>query len=376
MKVAIVHDFLTKVGGAERVLEVLHQIFPQAPIYTLLYDQKGTKSFFSQGYDIRPSRLQKLPKFIRQRQKLLLAKFPQAIEELDLSEYDLVISSSNSFAHGVITRPHTLHLTYCYSPMRYSWDWAHQYLRENNIGLGPIGLYIRSLISKIRLWDYYSSERTDKWVAISKTVAKRIKKYYQQESEVIYPPTEIENLLKNTRKPKEYFLIVSRLTPYKNIDLAIKACDELKVPLYIIGEGSDANRLKSLASGNVHFLGWQKDEDRNRYLSECKALIFPGEDDFGLTPIEAMAAGRPVVALNKGGATETVIAGKTGEFYNSDDSSEGLKKSINKIISGYNSYKVEECRRQAKKFSKEVFITNFSRFVEKEYQKYQDEIKT
>jgi len=372
MKVAIVHDYLTKIGGAEKVLQVVHGIYPDAPIYTLLYDEAGTKGQFKFGYEIRTSRLQKLPKFIRNHSRLLLAKFPQSIEELDLSEFNVVISSSNSFAHGVMIRPKTLHITYCYSPMRYAWDWTHNYLKENNIGFGPFGLYVRSLISKLRVWDYYASKRTDEWLAISQTVAKRIKKYYRSDSTVIYPPTDIAELLSSDKKPKDYYLIVSRLTQYKNIDLAIKAFNNLKLPLYIIGEGSDRKRLEGLAGETIKFLGWKSDKDRNKYLSECKAFVFPGEDDFGLAPVEAMAAGRPVIAYGSGGATETVVAGVTGEFFNNlmtDD----LAAAVKKIQNNNSKYSSEACKGQAKKFSTEIFIQTFKKFVQQAYNKFQNE---
>jgi glycosyltransferase involved in cell wall biosynthesis len=373
MKVAIVHDYLTKLGGAEKVLETIHEIYPQAPIYTLLYDKKGTRGIFESGYEIRSSKLQKLPGFLRRRSRLLLSKFSRAIEEFDLSEFDLVISSSNSFAHGVITPQQTLHITYCYSPMRYCWDWAHNYLKENNIGMGPLGLYVRSIISRIRLWDYYASKRTDEWIAISKTVAKRILKYYRKNSEIIYPPVDINELLNNDKKPKDYYLIVSRLTQYKNIDLAIRAFNQLGIPLYIIGEGADEKRLKRLAKKNISFLGWKKDNERNKFLSECKAFVFPGEDDFGLTPVEAMATGRPVIALNSGGATETVISGETGEFFDQTNKIDDLMRAITKVEKNYLSYKPEVCKNQAKKFSKETFIANFKNYIEKKYREFKNE---
>jgi len=375
MKVAIVHDYLTKLGGAEKVLQVIHGIYPEAPIYTLLYDEAGTKKQFSKGYKIRPSRLQKLPGFIRKRSRFLLSRFPKAVEQLDLSGFDIVISSSNSFAHGVITKPSQLHITYCYSPTRYLWDWSSQYLKENKIGFGPVGFYIRSLISKLRVWDYHASSRTNEWVAISKTVAKRIKKYYRQNASVIYPPTNIDELLKNDRKPGNYYLIVSRLTQYKNIDLAIQVFNNLKLPLYIIGEGADEKRLKTMAGDTIKFLGWQNDSDRNNYIYGCRAFLFPGEDDFGLTPVEAMAAGRPVIAYNAGGATETVVAGKTGEFFNDFTKIDSLNNCVTKFESEYSKYKAENCKNQAQKFSEEVFIKNFKQFVEFKYKSFKNEIK-
>lgn len=366
MKIAIVHDFLTKIGGAEKVLQTIHEIYPEAPIYTLLYDEAGSKKQFAKNYDVRTSKLQRLPKFIRNKQKLLVGLFPSAIEKFDLSEYDLVISSSNSFAHGVITNPSTLRITYCYSPTRYLWDWSAHYLKENNIGLGLKGLFVRSLISKIRIWDFYASKRTDKWIAISKTVSNRIEKYYKQKSEIIYPPAELDDLLNNQSKSENYYLIVSRLSPYKNIDLAISVFNQINLPLYIIGEGSDRARLEKIAGSSIKFFGWQSDKNRNALIKKCKALIFPGEDDFGLTPVEAMAAGRPVIALRAGGVTETVIEGKTGEFFNS---SFELKDKILSIENNHSSYKAENCKTQAMKYSKQIFIRNFKNFIESEYKK-------
>lgn len=372
MKIAVVHDFLTKIGGAEKVLQTIHQIFPDATIYTLLYDKVGTRGEFEKhGYDIRTSGLQKLPAFIRQRQKILLSKFPQAIEEFDLAKYDIVISSSNSFAHGVITRPNTLHITYCYSPMRYAWDWTHEYLRENNIGFGLLGIYVRKLISDLRVWDLLASKRTDIWIAISKTIAQRIIKYYKKDSTVIYPPVEIYNYLNNKNEPQDFYLIVSRLTQYKKIDLAIKVFNDIKIPLYIIGEGSDRKRLKRLASKNIKFLGWKSEKEKIGYFKKCRAFLFPGEDDFGITPVEAMAAGRPVVAYNSGGATETIIAGKTGEFFDNYDDPKSLKDAILTLEKNYLNYKPEICQVRAKEFSEEIFQQKFKDFVDKEYKKFQ-----
>jgi len=371
MKIAIAHDYITKIGGAERVLSTLHDIYPDAPIYTLIYDKQGTKGEFEKaGYNIKTSKLQKLPGFLRRRPRLLLAKFPQAVEEFDLTKYDVVISSSNSFAHGVVTRPQTLHLTYCYSPMRYGWDWAQEYLKENNVGFGPVGIYIRKLISDLRIWDFLASRRTDVWIAISKTVARRIKKYYKKDSIVIYPPVEIDNYLDNKNKSKNYYLVVSRLTQYKKIDLAIKVFNDLKMPLYIIGEGADRKRLEKLANKNIKFLSWKSDKEKIRYFQKCRAFLFPGEDDFGITPIEAMAAGRPVVAYNAGGATETVIAGKTGEFFDNYDDPNSLKNAVLKLDKNYSIYKPSVCKNQAKQFSAEIFNRKFKSFIEKKYKKF------
>ena len=375
MKIAIVHDFLTKLGGAEKVLQTIHKIFPDAPIYTLLYDKVGTKREFCRpDYKIITSGLQKLPGFIRRRHRHLLSKFPQAIENFDFSDFDAVISSSNSFAHGVITRPKTLHITYCYSPTRYLWDWSSEYLKENKVGFGLKGMYIRHILSKQRVWDFLASKRTDKFIAISKTVANRIKKYYKIDSEIIYPPVEIEELLDNEETPENYYLIVSRLTQYKKIDLAILAFNKLKLPLYIVGEGSDYSRLRSMAKNNIKFLGWVSEKEKISIIKKCKAFVFPGVDDFGIAPVEAMAAGRPVIAFADGGATETILEGKTGEFFSDSNNPDDLISVVKKMEKNYQSYKGVDCKNQAKKFSEEKFIEQFNQFVEKEYKNFTSKV--
>jgi glycosyltransferase involved in cell wall biosynthesis len=368
MKIAIVHEFLTKIGGAEQVLLSFHKMFPDAPIYTLLYDEQNTNGIFN-DCQIITSSLQKYPRFIRTRTKLLLGKLPRAVEEFDFSEYDVVISSSNSFAHGILTKPKTLHISYCHSPMRYAWDWYHEYMKENKIGFGPISLYIRNLIYKTRIWDKASSYRVDFWIANSANVQKRIKKYYGFSSEIIYPPVDVSKIEMTDGIPDDYYVIVSRLEPYKKIDLAIKAFNKLEKQLVIIGTGSQENYLKSIANDNIEFLGWQSDKSVQEYLRNAKALVFPGEDDFGITPIEAMACGRPVIAYNKGGVAETVKDGATGVFFN-DPNSASLVEAINAMEKNYTNFSPNVCRKQAEKFSFEVFRDSFNKILEQQYFEY------
>lgn len=370
-KVALVHDYLTKLGGAEKVLQVLHEIYPKAPIYTLLYDKQGTKGIFEKdNYKIITSSLQNKPAFIRKRSKLLLNKFPQAIEEFNFSDFDVVISDSNSFAHGIITGPETLPICYCYSPTRYLWDWHHEYLEENHIGFGAIGRLIRAQLSNIRIWDRLSADRVNFWISQSKTVADRIKKYYRKDSIIINPPVNINDFKKSSRKPKDFYLLVSRLSPYKKIDLAIEAFNQLDKRLLIAGEGNDKNRLEILTdSKKIEFLGYISDQKYHELLSECKAFIFPGEEDFGLTPIEAMASGRPVIAYGKGGVTETVVDGETGLFFN-QPTAESLISAINKFEKNINQFNPEVCRKRAEQFSEEIFIKKIKEVVNAEYKKY------
>lgn len=372
MKIAIVHDYLTKIGGAEKVLLTLRELYPSAPIFTLLYDKEGTNNLFeSNDCTVIASSLNKYPGFLRRRPKLFLPKISSAIEEFDLSDYDVVISLSSAVSHGVLTKPSTLHISYCFSPARYAWDWYHEYMHENNIGFGIKGLYVRNLIHKLRIWDRLAAHRVDAWIAQSVTVQKRIKKYYQADSYIIYPPTDVNAFKPTDSKPDDYLLIISRLEPYKKIDLAIEACNKLKRKLVIIGKGSDELRLKSLASEYITFLGWQTNEEVRHHMSSAYAFIFPGEEDFGLTPIESMASGRPVIAYNKGGVTESVIAGKTGVFFN-ESTSDSLAKAIHELDSIYQNIDPKLCREQAEKFSKDMFKTNIKKLIEETHQRHHE----
>ena len=364
MRIALVHDFLTKLGGAEKVLQVLHKIYPDAPVYTLLYDKEGTRGIFEKdNYKIITSSLQNKPAFIRKRIKLLLTKFPKAIEEFDFSDFDIVISDSNSFAHGIITNPRTVHICYCYSPTRYLWDWHNEYLEENHIGVGCVGRLIRDKLSQIRVWDRMAAEGVDFWIAQSQTVADRISKYYRKKSEIINPPVDLNNFIPSGKKSKDYYLLVSRLSPYKKIYIAIEAFNKLDKCLIIAGEGSDKNRLEVLAdSSKIEFLGYISDKKYRELLQNCKAFIFPGEEDFGLTPVEAMASGRPVIAYGKGGVTETVVDGKTGLFFK-QASAKSLISAVKKFEKDISKFKPEVCRKQAEKFSEEIFIQKIKNVI-------------
>ncbi|MFA5927173.1 MAG: glycosyltransferase [Patescibacteria group bacterium] len=369
-RIAIIHDFLTKIGGAEKVLMAFHERYPDAPVYTLLYDKEGTRQLFeAKDWQIHASSLNKYPSFLRKRPKLFLPFLSSAIEQFDLSEYDIVISFSNSYAHGVITRPTTLHITYCYSPMRYVWDWYHQYLEENKISYSLRGLLIRSILKDLRIWDRVAANRTDVWIAQSKTAQKRLKKYYRVDSTVIYPPANVEDIAFSDDLPDDYCLIVSRLEPYKKIDLAIEAFNKLKRPLVIIGEGSDKDRLKAMAGSNIEFLGWQSDQSIAEYLRNCYALIFPGEEDFGLTPVEAMAAGRPVVAYGRGGVTESLVENKTGLFFD-NPSADSLIEAIEKLSENYTKFVPRTCRNRAEEFSKKSFLGQIEEHINSSYTKY------
>lgn len=337
----------------------LHKLYPQAPIYSLLYDEKKMKRYFPEA-KIRTSFLNKFPKFIRKRKKYLLPFLPTAAETFDLRDFDIVISSSGSFVKGIITKPKTVHICYCHTPTRFLWDWYYNYLQENKIGKVK-KIFLIPLLHYLRMWDKTAAERVDYFIANSENTAKRIKKFYNRESKVIYPPAttgkskvhKVKNQ-KIQRFHKNYFLIVSRLTPYKKIDIAIEAFNKLELPLIIIGDGGDRKRLEKMAEKNIKFLGFQPEEKIAEYYQNCQAFIFPGEDDFGITPVEAMSFGKPVLAYRKGGALETIIEGETGEFFD-DPIPEILADGVRRIKNNCDSYNAEKIKKQAEKFSEEEF---------------------
>jgi len=367
MRIAIVCDFLTKFGGAQRVLLALTKAFPEADIFCLLYDENGTKKMFL-GKSITESPLGHLPGFLKKQTKFFLARLPKMIESFDFSDYDIVISSSDSYAHGVITKPQTFHVCYCHTPMRYVWDWHHEYLRENNLAKGIRGRIVRGILHKIRIWDKIASDRPDCYIANSNNVKQRIKKYYQRDAKIIYPPVDLEQSEFDVSEDcGEYYIIISRLEPYKRISLAVSAFNENGKKLKIIGEGSELSKLKEKAKDNIEFLGWQSDEKMHTYLSNSKALIFPGEEDFGITPIEAFAAGKPVIAFKKGGTLESVIDGKTGVFFE-EQTSKSLNQAIERMENGYKLYNRQFIREHAEKFSEKHFIGEVQSFVMTQYQ--------
>lgn len=354
MKVALVHEYLVQYGGAEKVLEALREIFPKAPIYTLLYDKKKMGEKFADA-EIRTSFLQKIP-FAKSHHRVVFPiLMPVAIEQFDLSYYDLVISDSSSFAKGVITKPHTKHICYCHTPTRFAWDGCQRYIQEEISyprllkKIAPIGL------NYVRVWDQAAAHRPDYFIANSNFVSKRIKKYYNRDSAVIYPPVDVLQIQKNLKPEKgDYFLIVSRLISSKHIELAIEEFNRNGLPLKIIGQGPLFKRLIKKAKPNVELLGFVSDEEKWNLISGCKAFLFLSEEDFGITPIEAMAAGKPVIALRAGGALETIIENKTGVFFNKP-TSESLKDAINNFLKSEDHFNSQIIQEHARRFDKEVF---------------------
>jgi len=310
MKVALVHDYLNQMGGAERVLLALHALFPAAPIYTSIYDPERVDPAFRR-LDIRSSFMQRLPLASTHHQTFLLL-YPLVFEHLDLREYDLILSSSSAFAKGVITRPDAMHICYCHTPMR--WAWSYQDYIAYEQFLSPVRALLPFFMHRLRRWDRATARRVDYFIANSPVVAERIATCYQSDATIIPPPVETARY-RISPAQDDYFLVVSRLVPYKRIDIAINAFNQLRLPLKIIGVGRDRTRLERMAGPTIEFLGWLPDQEVQEYLARCQALIHPGAEDFGLTPLEAQASGRPVMAYGAGGALISVVDGVTGLFF-------------------------------------------------------------
>jgi glycosyltransferase involved in cell wall biosynthesis len=312
MKVAIVHDWLTSYGGAETFVELLCRIYPDADIYTLVYDKKRMENHFINN-KIRTSPLQKIP-FAPKIYTKLLYFMPKAIESFDFSGYDLVICSSSCCAKGVITPPSVPQIAYIHTPMRYAWDLFFEYQKRSN---AVVRHFMNKWMGGIRQWDYISSQRIDTLLANSNYIARRVKKYWNRDAEVIYSPVNTRRFFPADFSHEDFYVAFSRLVPYKRMDLAVEACRKLGRKLVVIGSGPENKALRKLASGcgTITFTGRVSDEVLRSYLQRCRAIIFCAEEDFGLVPLETQACGRPVIALGKGGACETVVAGKTGVFF-------------------------------------------------------------
>jgi len=354
MKVALVYDRVNKWGGAERVLIALHKIFPDAPLYTSVYHRE--KAGWAKVFDVKSSFLQKFP-FSRSHHELYATLMPLAFEGFNFDEYDLVISVTSEAAKGIITKPGTLHICYCLTPTRYLWSGYDEYFKN------PILRFLsKPVVGYLKAWDRIAAQRPDKMIAISEEVKKRIKKYYDRDSEIIYPPISLpttdyslqqnKKAVISSQSTNSFFLIVSRLVPYKKIDLAIKVFNKLNLPLKIIGKGSQESKLKAIANPNIEFLGYLTDEELVKYYKGCRALIFPGKEDFGLTTVEAQSFGKPVIAFKGGGTQESVIDGKTGIFFDSQ-TQKSLEEGVLKFMK--KKFDPENCIRQAQRFNIKEF---------------------
>jgi glycosyltransferase involved in cell wall biosynthesis len=355
LKTALVHDWLNQVGGAEDVLESFVELFPQAPLYTSLYWREKMPAHW-RTWDIQTTFINSLP-LAQKRQQLYFPLYPFAFEQFDFSQYDLVLSNKSGFCHGVITGPETLHICYCLTPTRYLWRY-NQYAQQENLSPAT-RLFLQPFLTFLRQWDRLAADRVDHFIAISEEVRRRIGKVYRREATIIYPPVETGRF-EPAAKAKDYYLIVGRLVPYRRIDLLIEAFNQLERPLLIAGTGRDRERLEAMAGPAVTFLGYVPDEELPELMAQCRAFMFPGEEDFGIAPIQAMAAGRPVIAYAAGGARETVVPG-TGRLF--------AEQSVAAIIEAVESFDPDSVspafiRRHAEKFDAGRFKQQITEFIE------------
>jgi glycosyltransferase involved in cell wall biosynthesis len=362
LKVALVHDWLNQMGGAEDVLEKLAFMYPDAPVYTSMYWPTGVSAAYGE-WDIRTTWLDKVPG-IKRHHQLFLPLYPLAFESLDLSGYDVVLTNKSGFCHGVITPPETLHICYCLTPTRYVWRY-HDYARQEAIG-SLSRAFLQPLLCRLRMWDRLAADRVDRFVAISTEVQRRIEKYYRRDSVVVYPPVDTHRF---TPAPThdDYFLIVGRLVPYKRVDLAVEACARLGLPLKVGGVGRDLDRLKAMAGPTIEFLGYVPEDELGDLLAHCKAFLFPGAEDFGIAPIQAMAAGRPAIAYAYGGALDTVIEGVSGMLFQ-----EQTVESLSGALESFQAdcYDPHTIRRHAEQFDTAVFAAQMGEVVARAYEEH------
>ena len=355
MHLALVHDWLNQIGGAEDVLGTLAEMFPSAPIYTSMYWREGMPAAYRE-WDVRTTWMDHLPGVYR-RHQLYLPFYPLAFAGLDLSGYDFVLSNKSGFCHGVRTGGAT-HVCYCLAPTRYVWDFDGYAARES---LPPaLKSALRPIIALLRRWDYRAAQRVDHFIAISHEIQTRIRRYYGRESVVIHPPVETGRF-HPVSTHDDYYLIVSRLIPYRRIDLAVRAFNRLGLRLLVAGEGRDRGRLQSLAKPNVSFLGRVPDEDLPSLYARCRAYVLPGEEDFGIAPVQAQAAGRPVIAYGAGGALDTVVEGETGAFFR-EPTPEALAAAVRAFDP--DGVAASACVENAARFDRGVFERELTEFIE------------
>lgn len=368
-RVALVHDYLNQYGGAERVLEELHELFPDAPVYTsMFWPEKMSPTI--RRMDVRTSFMQRLPLVTRQHQPFLML-YPLAFESFDLSGYDVVISNSSAFCKGVLTSPETLHICYCLTPMR--WVWSYRaYVERERLGMAA-RFVLPAAISGLRAWDIATAQNVDRFLAISNSVARRIGKYYRRDASVIYPPVNTGAFAPQPGREDDYYLVVSRLIPYKRIDLAVDAFTQLGLRLKIVSSGGrDESALRARAGRNVEFLGRASDAELPSLYARCRAFLFPGEEDFGIAPLEANASGRPVIAFAAGGALDTVVDGESGVLFDRQDVA-SLMDAVRRVERL--AWDPARIRAHAERFDTHVFRRELRAFVEQSVAARQDGVR-
>lgn len=356
LRVAIVCSWLNQYGGAERVLEIVHDMFPEAPIYTSIYEPKALPASY-RSWDIRTSFLNRLP-LIKRYHQPFLPLYPLGFEALHLDGYDLVLSVTSAFAHGVIVPPETVHVCYCLTPTRFLWQYQ-AYARRERLGR-TARTVLPFILPALRTWDALAANRVDHFVAISQAVQDRIAKFYRRPSRILYPPVDT-SAFALSEEVDDYYLFVGRLVPYRRLDLAVQAFNRLGLPLLVVGDGRDRPALERSAGPNVRFLGRVSDEERKRLLSRCRAFLWPGEEDFGIAPLEASASGRPVIAYAGGGALETVIEGITGTLFH-EQTADALADAV--LSLDPSAFDPQAMRRHAERFDVAHFRDELRRLVE------------
>ena len=372
MKIAIVHEWLVTYGGSEKVVEQILSLFPEADIFTLVDFLPARDRIFLSGKHIKTSFIQLMP-FARKYYRQYLPFMPLAIEQFDLSKYDLVLSSNHAVAKGVLTGPHQLHISYIHSPMRYAWEMQHQYLNEAGLDKGVLTWPTRWLLHQLRMWDFRTSHGVNYFIANSEFVAQRIWKAYRREAKVIYPPVQITKFSFQEKKDN-YYLAASRMVPYKKMDLIVESFNHMPDKrLVVIGDGPELHKIKKKANRNIEILGYQPDEVLHEHLQRTKAFVFAALEDFGIIPVEAQACGTPVIAYRQGGVSETIRGLEhkepTGVFF--------LEQTVNAIIEAITKFEdhegeinPESCRANSERFSSQRFCTEYSRFIEENWERF------
>ncbi|MFC2528202.1 MAG: glycosyltransferase family 4 protein [Campylobacter sp.] len=370
MKKALVHDWFSTYAGAEKCVESFTNIWDDFEIYSLIdFLSDADRDKILKGKRAHTSFIQKLP-FAKDKYRNYLPLFPLAIEQFDLSDYDVVLSSSHAVAKGVLTHSNQLHIAYVHTPIRYAWDLYHQYLRESGLDRGLKGMLAKYFLHKIRLWDASTANRVDHYVANSRYIARRIKKTYGKPSDVIYPPVDVDKFTLREAK-EEFYLTASRMVPYKKVDLIVEAFSQTDKRLLVIGDGPDMAKIKSKASKNVELLGFASDETMADLMGRAKAFVFAAEEDFGITPVEAQACGTPVICFGRGGARETVRDGESGLYFMEQNAKE-LLAAVAKFEQNYDKFEPVKIRENSLKFSRARFEAEIKSYVEKKYEEFKD----
>lgn len=371
MKKALVHDWFVVYAGAEKCVESFTNIWNDFDIYSLIdFLSQKDREIILKGKKSNTSFIQKFP-FAKEKYRTYLPLFPFAIEQFDLSKYDVILSSSHAVAKGILTHSNQLHISYVHTPIRYAWDMYYQYLKESGLDRGSKGLIAKYFLHKIRIWDVFTANRVDYYIANSKFVAKRIKKIYNKEATVIYPPVDVDTFQLYEKK-EDFYITVSRIVPYKKVDLIVEAFSKMGKKLVVIGTGPDLKKIEKKAKKNIEFLGYQSNKVMIDMMQRAKAFVFAAQEDFGIAPVEAQACGTPVICLGAGGTKETVIDMQTGVYF-SEQSVDSLIEATHKFEKNIDKFDPKKIRENAERFSKTRFEKEIKKFIEEKYETFKKE---